>query len=168
MNNDVMNISPMNERDGDKPRGRPQQNSGTTTFAVNAVGKNIIIAYLLWFFLGFGVHRLYLGRLATGFTQMALFGLGMITAWFGIGFIFLMIFGVWWLLDVYFTQAIVAEENAKRGISTNTGFTYTSTSASQGSSSNKAKLEELEKLFELKEKGIITEEEYQARRKDLI
>lgn len=99
---------------------------------------------------------------------MALFGLGMITAWIGVGFIFLMIFGIWWLLDVYFTQAIVAEVNAKLGIGTNTGLIYTSTTTSQGDSSNKAKLEELEKLFELKEKGIITEEEYQNRRKDLI
>lgn len=66
-----------------------------------AVGKkSIILAYILWFFLGgLGVHRFYLGKIFTGLMMAALTGLGVLTSPIGIGVIFFLIVGIWWVLD---------------------------------------------------------------------
>jgi TM2 domain-containing membrane protein YozV len=74
----------------------------TTSIQVNLTGKNVVVAYLLWWFLGWaGVHRLYLGRVKTGLAQLILFAIGVVTAILLIGYIFLAIWGVWWLLDAF-------------------------------------------------------------------
>lgn len=74
--------------------------------------KNLFLAYALWFFLGaFGVHRLYLGKIGTGITQLALLIIGSLTMVVGVGIFLLAALGLWWILDAYFTQAIVSEHN---------------------------------------------------------
>ena len=89
----------------------------TTSIQVNLTGKNVIVAYLLWWFLGWaGVHRLYLGRVKTGLAQLILFAIGVVTLILLVGYVFLAIWGVWWLLDAFFTYKIVTEENEKLGV----------------------------------------------------
>jgi TM2 domain-containing membrane protein YozV len=64
----------------------------TTSIQVNLTGKNVIVAYLLWWFLGWaGVHRLYLGRVKTGLAQLLLFAIGVVTLILLVGYIFLAI-----------------------------------------------------------------------------
>ncbi len=59
--------------------------------------RSLLIAYLLWFFLGIlGVHRLYLGRWVSALI------------WFLTGGLL----GIGWLVDVVLTYFIVEEENA--------------------------------------------------------
>ena len=133
-------------------------NQQTTSIQVNLTGKNVIVAYLLWWFLGWaGVHRLYLGRVKTGLAQLLLFAIGVVTLIVLVGYIFLVIWGVWWLLDAFFTYKIVTEENEKLGVLAST----LSVSKSGGMPNE---LDQLEKLHTLYEKGVLTKKEYEAKR----
>lgn len=137
---------------------KPLMSEQTTSIQVNLTGKSVVLAYLLWWFLGWaGVHRLYLGRVKTGLAQLILFALGVVTAVLLIGYIFLAIWGVWWLLDAFFTYKIVTEENGKLGVVAST----LSVSKSGGSHDD---LDQLEKLHALYEKGVLTREEYEAKK----
>ena len=134
----------------------------TTSIQVNLTGKNVIVAYLLWWFLGWaGVHRLYLGRVKTGLAQLLLFAIGVVTLILLVGYLFLAIWGVWWLLDAFFTYQIVTEENEKLGVLASTLSLSTS-----GGISNE--LDQLEKLHALYEKGVLTREEYEAKKSKYI
>jgi TM2 domain-containing membrane protein YozV len=133
-----------------------------TSVQINLHGKNVIIAYLLWWFLGWaGVHRLYLGRVGTGIAQLLLFIFGLITLIFLVGYIFLAIWGIWWLLDAFFTYKIVAEENEKLGVSAST-FLVSKTGGLHN------ELNQLEKLHALYEKGALTREQYEAKKAEYL
>lgn len=72
---------------------------------------SVIIAYILWFFLGlFGVHRMYLGRWVTGLAMLVLTVLGFIPI---LGLPFWIIVGVWWLIDVVLTNAMINSDVEK-------------------------------------------------------
>lgn len=129
---------------------------------VSIEGKNMIVAYLLWWFLGWaGVHRFYLGRTNTGLAQLILFVLGMATAIIGVGFVFLFAVLIWWMLDAYFTYKIVVEENQKLGV--NNSSIFLSKTADVGN-----ELDQLEKLHGLYEKGVLTQEEYEKKKSKLL
>lgn len=69
--------------------------------------KNMVVAYLLWFFLGaFGGHRFYLGKTKSAIGMLVLFILGILT-----GGILLMPFYIWFLVDAYFVYKITNEHN---------------------------------------------------------
>jgi len=88
-----------------------------TKYALQAEGKNTVIAYVLWWFLGaIGVHRMYLGRTGSGVAMLSLFIIGIVTAVLAVGYIFLAIVGIWWLVDGFLTYSMVKEENTKRGL----------------------------------------------------
>ena len=130
----------------------------TTSIQVNLTGKSVVVAYLLWWFLGWaGVHRLYLSRVKTGLAQLILFAIGIVTLILLVGYIFLAIWGVWWLLDAFFTYKIVTEENERLGV-------LASTLSVSKSGVIHNDLDELEKLHALYEKGVLTREEYEAKR----
>lgn len=79
----------------------------TRTAALGGAGKNIVVAYLLWWFLGpLGIHRFYLDRTKSGLAQLLLLIFGWIP--FFVGWIAL---GIWWLLDAYFVQEYVRQYN---------------------------------------------------------
>lgn len=62
--------------------------------------KSVLIALILWFFLGLlGVHRLYLDKIGTGILMALLSIIGGFTAPMLIGIPLLVIVGIWWLLD---------------------------------------------------------------------
>ena len=88
-----------------------------TKYALQAEGKNTVIAYVLWWFLGaIGVHRMYLGRTGSGVAMLSLFIIGIVTAVLAVGYIFLAIVGIWWLVDGFLTYSMVKEENTERGL----------------------------------------------------
>lgn len=134
----------------------------TVSVKVNVEGKNTIIAYLLWWFLGWaGVHRFYLGRTKSGIAQLLLFVLGWATAVIFIGYLMLLIWCIWWMLDAFFTYKMVEEENSKLGIEYST-FSLSKTDDSDN------KIDQLEKLHALYEKGALTKEQYEQRKDDLL
>ncbi|ABK83344.1 NINE protein [Campylobacter fetus] len=116
--------------------------------------RNIYIAYALWFFLGgFGAHRIYCGKFLSGLLQLLLFWIGSLTAIFLVGYIFLAIWGIWWLADLFFTSNWVEKLNSVNCI--------------EKSISDSHKLKNVEKLYELYKNGAMSYDEY-LRRKDEI
>ena len=74
--------------------------------------KNLVLAYVLWFFLGMvGAHRFFLGKIKTGVAMLLLTVVGWITSVILVGFLFLFAAGIWWLIDVYYTNKYVVEHN---------------------------------------------------------
>lgn len=118
------------------------------------MGRNVYIAYLLWFFLSaFSGHRIYCGKLLSGFLQLGLFWLGSATAVFLIGYIFLAIWLVWWLIDAFLIHRWIVRINDIESLERGIGYGK--------------KLENIEKLYQLYKSGAISYEEYQNR-KDMI
>jgi TM2 domain-containing membrane protein YozV len=76
-------------------------------------GRSALVAYLLWFFLGFfGAHRFYLGRWASGLLMLVLFGVGSALTFLLVGYIPLALVGLWWLLDALLIPGMIAADNA--------------------------------------------------------
>ncbi|MFC5652752.1 TM2 domain-containing protein [Paenibacillus solisilvae] len=67
-------------------------------------GKNMVVAYLLWFFIGsFGAHRFYMKKTGSAVAQLIL----TITV---IGYI---VSGIWVLIDAFLLHTWVKEENQR-------------------------------------------------------
>lgn len=127
------------------------------TVVVKTEGKNMVLAYVLWFFLGvFGIRRFYLERPGTGVAQLLLWVVGAFTLMFGIGFVLMLIAGIWWLVDAFLVQSIVTEYNRKHDAPGAGGVRLVTTGGSSEDSNN---LSQLERLYDLKEKGAISASE---------
>lgn len=83
--------------------------------------KSPVVAYLLWFFLGgLGAHRFYLGKTGSAIGMLALFILGWLTLFLYIGILFLIVLGIWALIDAFLIPGMVERDAAdkRRRIST--------------------------------------------------
>lgn len=78
--------------------------------------KSPLVAYALWFFLGgFGAHRFYLGRTGGAVGMLLLFWVGVFTTVIFIGWILLLAYGIWWLIDAFLIPGMVeSDRQAKR------------------------------------------------------
>ena len=137
------------------------------TFSINGEGKNLVVAYLLWWFLGWwtGLHRIYLNKNGSGITFIVLFILGFVTL-----FITWIPLGIWWLLDAYFVYNYVTESNELTSTSSLVDVQVKSNQIDDSTQKilSKNKLELLERLHKLYEKGAISKEEYELQKKDII
>ena len=125
--------------------------------------RNNYISYGLWFLggllglvglpIGGGLHRIYCGKFISGFAQIALYWLGAFTVWFLVGFVFLLFWGIWWLVDLFFIGLWVEDLNGD--VSETKDADYAE------------KIRSVEALYELYQKGAISKEEYEAR-KDIL
>ena len=119
-------------------------------------GKNILVAYLLWWFLGvLGIHRFYLERPKTGVAQILLLAFGWLPLFIG-----WIVLGIWWLLDAYFVYKYVVDYNHETG---GEPLSFTVKTNQSGS-----ELDQLERLHDLHAKGVLTENEYQRMRSDIV
>ena len=78
--------------------------------------KSLLVAYLLWFFLGYvGAHRFYLGRPISGFIMLALSAVTLVLALVSFGFLSFLwvVVGLWWLVDALLIPGIVAGRNTR-------------------------------------------------------
>ena len=74
--------------------------------------KSALLAYVLWFFLGFfGLHRMYLGRVGSGIAMLVLHGLSWLTYWILIGWVGFGILGLWWLIDALLIPGMTRDYN---------------------------------------------------------
>ena len=127
----------------------------------------MVVAYLLWWFLGWwtGLHRIYLNKNASGITFIILFILGFVTL-----FITWIPLGIWWLLDAYFVYKYVTKSNE---LTSSSSLLDVQVNSNQNNTSNdkllnKNKLEVLERLHSLYEKGALSKEEYESQKKEVI
>ncbi len=104
---------------------------------------------------------MFLHQIGTGFAQLFLFVAGITTIIFGIGFMFLFAWSVWWFLDAYFVYKLVHKANAELGIAS-------STVSIVKSSSEMDKLDQLDKLHALMENGVLTKGQYEVKTAALI
>jgi TM2 domain-containing membrane protein YozV len=78
--------------------------------------KSLLVAYLLWFFLGYiGAHRFYLGRPVSGFLMLALSAITLVLSLVSFGFLAFLwvVVGLWWLIDALLIPGIVAGRNTR-------------------------------------------------------
>lgn len=78
--------------------------------------KSLLVAYVLWFFLGYvGAHRFYLGRPISGFIMLAFSAVTLLVTLvsFGVlGFLWFAV-GLWWLIDALLIPGIAASRNTR-------------------------------------------------------
>ena len=125
-------------------------------------GKNMLVAYLFWWFLGsVGAHRFYLNKPGSAFAMISLLILGFFTF-----FVTWIILGIWWLIDGFLVYQYVTVANAEAG-QPSLGFSFNTSSASNlGATKND--LELLEKAHILHQQGILSENEYLQKRKQVL
>ena len=130
------------------------------SFELKTKSKNPIVAYLLWFFLGFfGMHRFYMGRPKSALFQIILLILGLLFLIFLIGYLFLIALAIWVLLDAYFLYTWLSASGSLDG-----GLSI----ATVKRNSIETKLDTLKKLKTLRDEGVIAEDEFQAERDKLV
>ena len=137
--------------------------------SVRTPGKNMLVAYLFWWFLGLvGAHRFYLDRTVSAIVMIILACLGFVTffiAWIPLG--------LWWLIDGYFVYKYVMEANAATN-APSFGFSLTTNKQSPGEQAaaevglKNQRFEALERLAKLKESGVLTDAEFAAEKKKLL
>lgn len=77
-----------------------------------AAKKSVLVAYLLWFFLGWlGLHRFYLGYVVSGLLMLALWGVGTLLSVIFIGYVILVVPFLWWLLDLILIPGMARDSN---------------------------------------------------------
>ncbi|MFD1954339.1 TM2 domain-containing protein [Paenibacillus thailandensis] len=65
-------------------------------------GKNMVIAYVLWYFLGIlGGHRFYMGRIGSAVAQLIL----------SLTVIGLIVTSIWWIVDAFLLHTMVKDKN---------------------------------------------------------
>ncbi|MFO7722309.1 MAG: TM2 domain-containing protein, partial [Bacteroidales bacterium] len=70
--------------------------------------KSVGLAYvLLIFFGGFGIHRFYLGRTGSAVAMVLLMGLTLLTWWFGLGILTMLVLSIWVFVDLFLTAGMV-------------------------------------------------------------
>lgn len=90
----------------------PRTTDADRMMRYDANRKSVLIAYLLWFFLGlFGVHRFYLGRIGTGVGMLVLHGISWVLAFVLIGYLGFAFLGLWWLIDALLIPGMARGHN---------------------------------------------------------
>ncbi|MCX7377497.1 MAG: TM2 domain-containing protein [Alphaproteobacteria bacterium] len=83
-----------------------------TTMRYDANKKSTLVAYLLWFFLGWlGGHRFYLGHTGSAVAMLIITIISTILIFVGIGFLGLMAIGIWALVDAFLIPGMVRSQN---------------------------------------------------------
>src|SRR5262245_22238388 len=95
----------------------PQQpgvsNDARALMMYEANKRSIVVAYLLWFFLGgAGGHRFYAGKIGSAVAQLSLLIFGILLTFVGIGFLLLMVLGIWVLIDAFLIPAWIRNQNS--------------------------------------------------------
>ncbi|MFB5269589.1 TM2 domain-containing protein [Paenibacillus enshidis] len=71
---------------------------------VKARGKNMVVAYVLWYFLGmFGGHRFYMKKTGSAVAQLIL----------SITVIGMIVTSIWWVVDAFLLHTWVKDHNER-------------------------------------------------------
>lgn len=146
----------------------------------NTKSKNQTTAWLLWFFLGgVGAERFYLGeRLGIGIAQAIMAGFGIITLGFGYRLTGIPILVIWVLSavnlnnDLQIVNKKIEQQLLQEIINGNKNTTREKNRTSYNNESNENNeddnLEVLQKLAKFREQNIITEEEFENKKREIL
>ena len=130
----------------------------STQTDLNIANKSIVIALLLWFFLGLGgAHRFYMGDFKYGRWQLILSIIGFITIIVFIGWLILAVVLAWVLYDLVVIFRFF--DGKPVGV---ISFRNKSTE------SEESNLDSLLKLHNLHEKGVLDKAEYEERKRKIL
>lgn len=80
----------------------------------DAEKKSVLIAYLLWFFLGgLGVHRFYGGATGSGAAMLVIFIVSFVLSFVLVGFAGFIVLILWWLVDAFLTYSMIQSHNSR-------------------------------------------------------
>lgn len=129
--------------------------------------KSKTTATILCLFLGgFGIHRFYLGQTGLGLLYLAFFWTlipGLIAL---VDFIVLLLMSEETFNQKYNLTSIIMQSKIPSSESNNVNTVAINMAGSQNSSTSPS--DEIMKLYELKEKGIITQEEFDLKKKTIL
>lgn len=78
----------------------------------DAQKKSVVIAFLLWFFLGYlGAHRFYAGKPLSAIVQLVLSLIGAALTFAGVGFVLLGVVGIWLFIDIFLLPGLIRNHN---------------------------------------------------------
>ncbi len=87
-------------------------NTAKKMMMYDANKKHMVLAYVLWFFLGaFGAHRMYINRTMSGIIMAILTVISWITLYIIIGGFGLIIVTIWWVIDAFLIMGWVERHN---------------------------------------------------------
>lgn len=90
----------------------PSETEAGRMMRYDANKKSLLVAYLLWFFLGFlAAHRFYLGATTSALILVALWVIGMALSVILIGHVILLIPALWWVVDAFLIPGLVSARN---------------------------------------------------------
>jgi len=82
--------------------------------AYDAQKKSVLIAYLLWWFLGsLGAHRFYLRRNGSAATMLIITVVSIPACFILIGFLGVFAIFVWWIIDAFSIPGFVKRHNMR-------------------------------------------------------
>ena len=82
--------------------------------AYDAQKKSVLVAYLLWWFLGsLGAHRFYLGRTGSAVAMLVITLVSIPLMLILIGFVGIAVISVWWIVDAFLIPGIAKIHNMK-------------------------------------------------------
>ena len=128
--------------------------------AINTSPNDWVVCFILVIFLGFwGVHRFYVRKIGTGILMLLTFG--------GLG--------IWWFIDLILIAVASFRDKEGRQIPYNNTPLINPSSVNANNNSNKANknfnvnvASELRELSSLRDEGIITEQEFKKKKKELL
>ena len=128
--------------------------------AINTSPNDWIVCFILVIFLGFwGVHRFYVRKIGTGILMIFTFG--------GLG--------IWWFIDLFMIATASFRDKEGRQIPYNNTPLISPASANNNNKSNNVDqnfnvnvASELRELSSLRDEGIITEQEFKKKKKELL
>ena len=128
--------------------------------AINTSPNDWVVCFILVIFLGFwGVHRFYVRKIGTGVLMLLTFG----------GF------GIWWFIDLVLIAVASFRDKEGRQIPYNNTPLINPNNFNANNNSNKADknfnvnvASELRELSSLRDEGIITDQEFKKKKKELL
>ena len=95
--------------------GSPGLNDATAMMRYDAEKRSVLVAYILWFVLGwFAVHRFYAGRTGSGIIMLLVSLVSWALTAVAVGYLGLFLIGLWLFVDAFLIPGMVRSYN--RGI----------------------------------------------------
>jgi TM2 domain-containing membrane protein YozV len=92
----------------------PGMSDAAAMMHYDANKRSVLVAYLLWFFLGwFGAHRLYAGRITSGLTLLVVSMISWALTFVLVGYVGMLVVGLWVLIDAFLIPGMIRDYNAR-------------------------------------------------------